>query len=125
MQIISMAWTSQAFLDGKKTVTRRRWKRCLVKPGNLMQVWDKSPRFKGKRIGTPQIIRADYEPLHDFLLHGAEEINREGGLWSSPGDYIAKFLRGTPGMIATDYVWRIEFDKVEWNGQPERTTQDG
>ena len=112
MRIISFAWTTKPFLDGTKTVTRRLWKNP-PKVGELLQAWDKSPRFHGKRIGTIRILKMDYEPLHDFELHGWDELAREGGLWKSPGEYIVRFLRDTPGMIATDYVWRIEFEKIK------------
>ncbi len=87
-----------------------------------MAVWDKLPYAKGKRIGTIRILSTTYEPLHDFECHGWHELEREGGLWNSPGEYIAEFLRANEGMLATNYVWRIEFEKVEWDGQLERTT---
>ncbi len=111
MRIISFAWTTQAFLAGTKTVTRRMWKECNVKPGDLMQAWDKSPRAKGKRVGTIKILKVDREPLHDFLQHGEEELKREGGLWKTDGEFIAEFLRANPDMLATDSVWRIEFER--------------
>lgn len=111
MRIISFAWTTEAFLAGTKTVTRRMWKEAYVKPGDLMQAWDKSPRAKGKRVGTIKIIKVDREPLQDFLLHGDDEVKREGGYWKTPGEFISRFLQGNPGMIDTDYVWRIEFER--------------
>lgn len=111
MRIISFAWTTEAFLAGTKTVTRRMWKECNVKPDDLMQAWDKSPRAGGKRIGTIKILRIDREPLHDFEQHGSAELKREGGYWKTPGEYITQFLKGNPDMLATDSVWRIEFER--------------
>ena len=69
MKIISFAWTTQALLDGKKTVTRRRWTDKYARQfraGCLVQAWDKSARFKGKKIAIIQILDIRQELLADI-----------------------------------------------------------
>ncbi len=80
MRIISMAYTSEAFEAGRKTVTRRQWKEHYAqsfKAGEKLQAWDKSPRVKGaKRIGTiiltaePVFERRCDTPDFDFEAEG-------------------------------------------------------
>lgn len=73
MKIISFGWTWPALLaDGnlQKTVTRRDWDAkyaASFKAGELIQAYDRSPRFKGKQIATIRLIMAPYlEPISDM-----------------------------------------------------------
>ncbi len=73
--IVSFAWTTDSFLAGRKTRTRRDWKDSyaeMFKPGYFVQAWDRQPRFGGKKIGeivivkvwkqnTSQLTEEDYE----------------------------------------------------------------
>lgn len=61
--IISFAWTTPAVVIDEKTVTRRDWKPITIaqfqgaaRTGELVEAWDKSPRFGGKCFGTVRII---------------------------------------------------------------------
>lgn len=109
MRIISFAWTTEALLAGKKTVTRRWWKKCPLKPGDLVQAYNKSPRFGGKRVAIIKIVSVREEPLFDITY---DELNKEGGLWPTTYDFIDQFLKGHPRACKDDYVWRIEFELV-------------
>ena len=59
MMIISFAWTTDAFLSGRKNRTRRDWfddyaSRFHV--GDTVQAWDRTPRVRGaKRVGFLKI----------------------------------------------------------------------
>lgn len=111
MRIISFAWTTEALLSGKKSVTRRTWRECRLQPGELVQAWDKSPRAKGKRVGTIRIKGVTREPLAAIASYGPEELEREGGLWRTAEDFIQAFA--AVGTTSRDPVWRIEFELVE------------
>lgn len=76
MRIISFALTTSALQARRKSVTRREWKdksaqqwinaletaKAKGEKGLLVQAWDKSPRFKGKRIGTVLVTSITKEP---------------------------------------------------------------
>ena len=78
MKIISFAWTSPALLAGRKSRTRRAWNdkyAARFNVGDLLQAWDRSPRFGGKRIGTIQILGIKKE---DIYLMPPEDFEKEG-----------------------------------------------
>lgn len=78
MKIISFAYTTAALLAGKKTVTRRYWnpRQALgFKPGDIIQAWDKSPRFGGRKVAEIEIISVEQQsmgqaPDSDFEKEG-------------------------------------------------------
>ena len=91
---ISFAWTTEAFLAGRKTCTRRDWTPRYFKmwvkawdEGRLIhKAWDKSPRFGGKCLGPIKMTRRPYmERLGDMT---EADLEAEGGLWDSVEDYI-------------------------------------
>jgi len=106
MKIISFAWTTEALLSGNKTVTRRTWKKQLVNVGDIVQAYDRSPRFKGKKVALIEITSVSREPLN--MITYIEE-QKEGGLWGSSRSFVDSFLSAYKGMEETDLVWRIEF----------------
>lgn len=62
--IMSFAWTSGAVQDRIKTETRRFWNdryAKMFKKGMLVQAYDRSPRFRGKRIGWIRILKEPYK----------------------------------------------------------------
>ena len=76
--IVSMAWTKDAYKAGCKTRTRRKWtdeyaKRFKI--NSLFQGYDKSPRFKGKRIGVSTILNIKKEHIS---LMPDEDYEKEG-----------------------------------------------
>ncbi len=79
MKIISFSWTSPALLARAKEVTRRNWKPRHAesfKEGELVQAWDKSPRFKGKKIGIIRLTCAPY--LQTTFWMPGEDYEGEG-----------------------------------------------
>ena len=72
MKIISFGWTWPALLAEpplRKTVTRRDWnvEYALRFKGDLIQAFDKSPRFGGKKIATIRLIRSPYNEPIDLM----------------------------------------------------------
>lgn len=106
VRIISFAWTTPALLKGEKTVTRRAWKSCPFKKGDLAQAWDKLPRAKGKRVGTIRIVsvrRVRLDAIDGY------EMEKEGLSGQTPGEFIGNWLRYYKGSHPSDKIWRIEF----------------
>ena len=96
--IISFAWTTEALLAGRKDVTRRWWTDEYARrfpPGSVHDAYNRSPRFKGKRVASIRVVTLHREPLRVLLEdpeYAAEEIRREGGLWPSVNDFVGVFL---------------------------------
>ena len=107
MKIISFAWTTDALLQGRKTVTRRNWKKQMVFKNETVQAYNRQPRFGGKPVALIRIIDIRQEPL--FYITDEDEI-KEGHLWGNAENYIKSYLDAYPGMKGYDMVWRIEFE---------------
>ncbi len=108
-KIISFAWTTDALLTGRKRVTRRRWKDSYArrfKAGDLVEAYDRLPRFGGKRVAT---IRLTCDPYKERLADmPPEDLEAEGGLWKSKEDFV-RALGGDPD----ETVWVVRFELVE------------
>jgi hypothetical protein len=81
MRIISFAWTTPAVVMKVKSVTRRTWDSKYAKTfykGEVLQAWDKSPRYGGKKFGEIQLVEQPYQqnminaPDSDYILEGFE-----------------------------------------------------
>ena len=114
MKIISFAWTTKALLEGKKTVTRRKWSdkyALMFKKGDLVKAYDKSPRSGGKHRAT---IRLTHDPYKECLIDMPEEdIANEGGLWDSKDEFISLF------PDSNTIVWVIRFEVIEPRQTPD------
>ena len=112
MKIISFAWTTQALLDGKKTVTRRDWDDKYArsfKQGETAAAYDKNPRAGGKKIAEIQLTKAPYKQwLHEVT--DTDEI-KEGHLWDTGKAYQS-------AMGEDRELWVIEFRIVKWHPLP-------
>jgi len=107
MKIISFAWTTQALLKGKKTVTRRDWNDKYAKSfhkDDIVQAYDKNPRSGGKKIAEIILTAEPYKQwLHDVI---DEDEKREGGLWGNGKAY-------QEAMGEDRELWVIEFTLQE------------
>jgi len=106
MKIISFAWTTNAFLAGNKTETRRDWDDKYARSfhkGDIVQAYDKNPRAGGKLIG---FIRLTEDPFKQWLhdMTDADEI-AEGHLWGSAEKY-------REAMGKDRQVWVIKFENA-------------
>ncbi len=98
MMWISFAWTTEVFLAGIKTATRRFWTddyarkfwNQVQKDGYKAIACDRSPRFKGKPIGMIIDVREPFrQNLKEFTYQ--DEIE-EGHLWGTPEKYVEMML---------------------------------
>jgi len=117
MKIISFAWTTDSLLKGKKTRTRREWDDKFAsrfRVGDLIQAWDKQPRFKGKRVAIIKITGIKKEdislmPDEDYEKEGFAYIEKQGqSIWGQEPKEAFKEWREDGG----DY-WVIDFELIE------------
>ena len=115
VKIISFAHTTPALVAGEKTVTRRDWKpshAATFKKGEIVQAWDKSPRFGGKKIAEIKLTRAPYiestakAPDEDYAAEGFEYLAARGALIDGIAPITFwRLWRDDPRMM---YVVRFE-----------------
>lgn len=115
MMFISFAWTTQVYLDGIKTETRRFWSddyaekfwRATQRCNGYVKAYNKSPRFGGQPIG---LIKVTQQPFKQALSHVTDEDERaEGGLWGN----AKAFIEAMGGPNKTPYV--IKFIPIPRN----------
>lgn len=111
MRLMSFAWTTDALLEGRKTVTRRLGWLFLKEGDRLVAVRKGQGIPKGgkvERLAVIEVLSVRREPLNAI---DALDVAREGGLWRDPEEFVASFRKG--GRCApTDDVTRIEFRLV-------------
>ena len=111
---MSFAWTTEVYLKGLKTVTRRfwtdeyaeKWWRGVQKDNGIFMGTDKSPRFKGKPIGEALCVKKPYKQKLSLMTD--EDERKEGGLWGSARAYVEMMLSQNKG----DNPYVIEFKKI-------------
>ena len=95
---MAMVWP--AFVARRKRVTRRQWTSDYaesIRAAERMQVWDRSPRFGGQKIGELQVIIAPYRqpiaemPDQDYEAEGLYFLDDHPGL--VPAHYQIDFRR--------------------------------
>lgn len=117
MMIISFAWTTDAFLANRKTVTRRKWTPYYAKRfkvGDICKAYDKQSRFGGKQIGLIKIMSLTYEdiktmPNHDYENEGFQYMIERGlKIWGKPPRQAFEDWRNDGG-----WYWVLRFNKVD------------
>ena len=101
MRIVSFAWTTPALLARRKTCTRSKWLGRFAErfqAGELVQAWDKQPRFKGKRVG---IIRLTEKP---YLESTADAPDSD---WEAEGCAYLESIGAKVGKLPPRQLWRI------------------
>lgn len=116
--IISFAWTTDAFLAGRKTRTRREWfddyaKRFHV--GDIVQAWDHVPRVRGaKRIGFLKILAMKKENISMML---DEDYEKEGFAYAEEHGQKIFGMEAKSSFenwqIQHRIYWVIDFEKVD------------
>lgn len=85
--IISFAWTTDALLAGRKTVTRRDWSReyaARFKAGSIHQAYNRGPRIGGHKVADILIIQQPYPertcdiPDDDYEAEGFAYMEEQG-----------------------------------------------
>jgi|GEM_PF-1606337 len=115
---ISFSWTTEPFLKGAKTMTRRYWKSSHAEKFHknmLISAYDKLPFRNGKVIGHLKITKDLYQQRTSELSE--EDFEKEGLLWMS--QHNLKIMGKTPEEFfeewkqKNDLVWVIEFERKE------------
>lgn len=111
MRNISFALTTPQFLDGSKTVTRRKgWE--FLKPGDRLMAVEKGMGLKKgetvKRLGEIEVVSVRRERLSAITY---EDCRREGFPNFLPADFIAFYCSHNGGEREQE-VTRIEFRRV-------------
>lgn len=124
-KLMSVAFTEQAVVERRKTVTRRKgwWRdkngRELLVVGDRLTLCRK---VMGRKPGEPLVRLVDVEVVSlrrerlDEILwrldYGEQEMVLEGFPGMSPNDFIATYF--TPqGIALTDDITRIEYAYTE------------
>jgi|SRR3990167_1820424 len=114
--IISFAWTKDAFLNNRKSVTRRSWKEDYAKRfqvGSIHNAYDKSPLYGGKIIGKIKVSalyqqNIQYMPKEDYEKEGFKFMEEKG----------IKIWNKEPRKAFDDWkkedkiYWVLEFEKL-------------
>jgi hypothetical protein len=120
---ISFAWTTEAFLAGHKTVTRRQGaKWILLKKGDLLMAIEKGQGLKrGEKVRRLDVIEVVSAIRVGVSSINYEDLFREGGSWKSTEEFVEMYCRGNrcePGHLCT----RIEFRRL---GVPDDVLKSG
>lgn len=127
-RLMSVAYTEQAVIERRKTVTRRKgWR--LLKPGDRLtlcrQVQGRKPGEPLVRLAEVEVVSVRREPLSYVLLkqpptarkserdYGKGEMAREGFPGMDPLTFIDRYFVAAQGITAADEVTRIEFRYLE------------
>ena len=115
--IISFSWTTDAFIAGRKSVTRREWTHGYAKrfkPGQICKAYDRQPRFGGKEIGKIKILSLTYEdirtmPDSDYENEGFQYMEEQGiKIWNKNPRVAFDDWRSEGG-----WYWVLRFKKIK------------
>lgn len=115
--IISMAWTSAAFLSGRKHCTRRSWNASYAAhfhKGQICDSYNRNPRNGGKKIGSLRLISAPY--LQYTHLMTEQDYEDEGLRWMEENNILIRGLQ--PRQFFDDWktadeeVYVVRFDPI-------------
>jgi len=104
MKRISFNYTLQAFLQGKKTVTRREWKdnyASKIRQGDTLLAVNRL--YGGSVIGKIKVLKNPYRQLLSELTQ--QDLIKEGNCWNSIDEFKSLFT------IFNPYV--VEFEVLE------------
>lgn len=120
---MSVAFTEQAVIERRKTVTRRKgwWEdkrgRRILKPGDRLTLCRK---VMGRKPGEPLVRLAEVEVYHvrretlaDLLGgctdYGEREMVAEGFPGLDPAEFIRRYFTNAQGIQPHEHVTRIEW----------------
>lgn len=121
-RLMSVAMTTQAVIERRKTVTRRKgW--TFLKPGDRLTLCRK---VQGRKPGEPlvriidvEVVSVRREPLTMLLgnprtsllsyIYGCAEVESEGFPGMAGAEFVQRFFVDAQGMKPSDLVTRIEW----------------
>jgi hypothetical protein len=125
-RLMSVAMTTDAVIERRKTVTRRKgwWLdkngRRLLKPGDTLtlcrKVQGRKPGEPIERLAEVEVVNLRRETLSSLLLdptYGIREVEAEGFPGMAPGDFVHRYFIDAQGFEFDDSVTRIEWRYLE------------
>lgn len=117
-RLMSVAFTEQAVVERRKTVTRRKgW--LFLKPGDRLtlcrKVMGRKPGEPLVRLAEVEVVSARREPLVRLLAsetypgYGEAEVALEGFLGLDPAEFVRRYFTEAQGLHLMDIVTRIEW----------------
>lgn len=115
-RLMSVAFTADAVIERRKTVTRRRgW--LMLKPGDLLtlcrKVQGRKPGEPLERLAQVEVVSVRREPLWHLVqtksMYGRAEVVREGCPGMDPFTFVVQYFIRPQRMRWTDEVTRIEW----------------
>lgn len=108
-RLMSVAMTTQAVIERRKTVTRRKgW--LYLKPGDRLTLCKK---VQGRKPGEPLVRLCDVEVVNvrreQLIDITSAEVGREGYPEMTPSEFVNHFFVEAQGMMLSDWVTRIEW----------------
>src|SRR4030042_4067445 len=110
MKIISVAWTTEALLAGRKTCTRRGWKDRWAegcRSGDLVAAYDRQPRYGGHQVALIKLLESPYKQSTKDAPE--EDYEREGFAYMEEHGL-------TVGGLVPRMFWRAWKLKPQWLG---------
>lgn len=121
-RLMSVAYTEQAVIERRKTVTRRKGWRFL-KPGDRLTLCRK---VQGRKPGEPLVRLAEVQVVSTCqqllramsmdLTYGQHEVEREGFPGMDPDEFVQRFFVEAQSMSPDDWVTRIEWRYLDGGG---------
>lgn len=121
-RLMSVAFTEQAVVERRKTVTRRKgwWTdkngRRILNPGDRLtlcrKVMGRKPGEPLVRLAEVEVVDVRREPL-SFVCVDERETEREGFPGMSGGEFIRRYFMEAQGISASDDVTRIEWRYID------------
>lgn len=121
-RLMSVAMTTDAVIERRKTVSRRLnwWEdkngRRLLNAGDTLtlcrKVQGRKPGEPIDRLAEVEVVSRRREPLIRLIedrAYGLAEVEREGFPGMSPVDFVDRYFVQAQGMSVHDVVTRIEW----------------
>lgn len=117
-RLMSVAFTEQAVVERRKTVTRRkRW--LFLRVGDRLTLVRKA---MGRRKGEPLVRLAEVEVIdvrrEPLCWITAEDVALEGFPELTPAEFVDRFFVQAQRMGASDMVTRIEWRYLDGDTEP-------
>lgn len=123
-RLMSVAMTTQAVIERRKTVTRRKgW--TVLKPGDRLTLCRKVMGRQGAplvRLAEVEVVSVAREPLWELTrrdyattyppaptAYASREVAREGFPGMDPAEFVERFFLVAQGMKTDGVVTRIEW----------------
>lgn len=127
-RLMSVAMTTDAVIERRKTVTRRKgwWTdkngRRTIKPGDTLTLCRK---VQGRKHGEPlerlaevEVVDVQRVRLWESVRNNALEMEREGFPGLPPMTFVQRYFVDAQGISWTDEVTRIEWRYLDEEAKP-------